>query len=163
MPTDLLVVVGPPTPVAPKSMRFPLAPLMKIWQVPSAALLALVEISCPVRVPPASGSLVPSATVMSALPLNDTPLVFLDVCKVLAVVALPLNAAVMVPAEKFPLASLTTMALAVLALVAVVAELDTFPDVDIVASIALDTLPVSRVVISVPFVFGRCVSWLLLC
>ena len=80
---------------------------------------------------------------------------FLAVCKVLAVVALPLSAAEMVPAEKFPLASLATMALAVLALVAVVAELDTFPDVDIVASIALDTLPVSAVVISVPLMSGK--------
>ena len=80
---------------------------------------------------------------------------FLAVCKVLAVLALPLNAAVMVPAEKFPLASLATMALAVLALVAVVAELDTFPDVDIVASIALDTLPVSADVISVPLMSGK--------
>ena len=57
-------------------------------------------------------------------------------------------------AEKLPVASLATAALAVLALVAVVAELETFPDVDIVASIALDTLPVSPVVMSVPFVFG---------
>ena len=85
--------------------------------------------------------MVASATVMSALPLKPTPLMFLDVCKGLAAVALPLSAAVTVPAEKVPLASLATMALAVLALVAVVAELDTFPDVDIVASVALDTLP----------------------
>ena len=56
---------------------------------------------------------------------------------------------------KGSLASLATVALAVLALVAVVAELATFPDVDIVESIVFDTLPVSPVVISVPFVFGR--------
>ena len=99
--------------------------------------------------------MVPSATVMSALPLKDTPVMLLAVCKVLAVVTLPLNAEEMVPAEKFPLASLATMALAVLALVAVVAELDTFPDVDIVASIALDTLPVSTVAISVPLMSGK--------
>ena len=80
---------------------------------------------------------------MSALPLKDTPLMVLAVCRVLAVVALPLSAAVTVPAKKLPLASLATMALAALALAAVVAELDTFPDVDIVASIALDTLPVA--------------------
>ena len=61
---------------------------------------------------------------------------FLDVCKVLAVVALPLSAAVIMPAEKLPLASLARMALAAFAFVAVVAELATFPDVDIVASIA---------------------------
>ena len=79
----------------------------------------------------------------------------LAVCKVLAVLALPFSAAVTVPAEKLPLASLATVALAVFASVALVAELATFPDVDIVASIALDTLPVSPVVISVPLVFGR--------
>ena len=43
--------------------------------------------------------------------------------------------AVMVPAEKFPLESRDTMALAVLALVAVVAELLTFPAVAMVASL----------------------------
>jgi hypothetical protein len=48
----------------------------------------------------------------------------------------PLNCvAVIVPAEKFPLASRATMALAVLALVAVVAELLTFSAVAIVASL----------------------------
>ena len=99
--------------------------------------------------------MVPSATVMSALPLKPTPLMFLDVCRVLAVVALPLKAAVMVPAEKLPLAALATMALAVSALVAVVAELATFPDVDIVASIALDTVPVSADVISTPLMSGK--------
>ena len=80
---------------------------------------------------------------------------FLDVCRVLAVVAVPLSAAEMVPAEKLPLASLATLALAVFALVAVVAELDTFPDVDIVASIALDTLPVSADVIRMPLMSGK--------
>ena len=80
---------------------------------------------------------------------------FLAVCKVLAVVALPLSAAVMVPAEKFPLASLATMALAVMALVAVVAEFDTFPDVDIVASIEFDTVPASADVISTPLMYGK--------
>ena len=155
VPADLVGVAGGAPPTAEKSMRFPLAPLRKIWAVPSAALLALVEISCPVRVPPASGSLVPSATVMSALPLNDTPLMFLDVCKVLAAVALPLSAAVTVPAEKLPLASLATMAQAALALGAFVAELATFPDVDVVATIALDTVPVSADVISTPLMSGK--------
>jgi hypothetical protein len=42
---------------------------------------------------------------------------------------------VIVPAEKFPLASRATMALVVLALVAVVAEFETFPAVEIVASL----------------------------
>ena len=71
----------------------------------------------------------------------------LAVCKVLAVVALPISAAVTVPAEKLPLESLATVALAVLALVAVVAELGTFPVSDIVASVALDKLPASPVVV----------------
>ena len=50
-----------------------------------------------------------------------------------AVLALPLKAAVIVPALKFPDASLATIALAVLALVAVVALLETLPAVAIVA------------------------------
>ena len=66
-----------------------------------------------------------------------------------------LSAAVTMFAEKLPLTSLATMALAVLALVAVVAELDTFPDVDIVASIALDTVPASADVISTPLMSGK--------
>ena len=82
-------------------------------------------------------------------------LIVLAIIGILAAVALPLSAALTVPAEKLPLAALATTAPAVLALVAVVAELDTFPDVDIVASIALDTLPVSAVVISVPLMSGK--------
>ena len=81
--------------------------------------------------------------VISALPLNDvavpvtSPLIaiVLAVCSVVAVVALPLRAALIVPAEKFPLASRATIALTVLALVAVVAELDTLPAVEIVANL----------------------------
>ena len=41
----------------------------------------------------------------------------------------------MAPAVKFPDASLATIALAVFALAAVVAELETFPEVEIVASL----------------------------
>jgi hypothetical protein len=136
-------------------MRFPVVPLRKIWAVPSAALLALVEISCPVRVPPAKGSLVPSAIVMSALPLKETPLMALEVWRAVAVLAFPVRAAVIVPAEKFPLASRATMALAVLALEAVVAALETFPEVDMVASMAFETVPVSADVIRVPETSGR--------
>ena len=57
-----------------------------------------------------------------------------------ALVALPDNVAVIVPALKFPDASLNTMVFAVFALVAVVAELDTFPAVLIVASLE-STIP----------------------
>jgi hypothetical protein len=67
-------------------------------------------------------------------PLNETPPIVLAVCNAVAVVALPLRAAVTVPALKLPDASLATIALAVLVFVAVVAELDTFPAVAIVAS-----------------------------
>jgi hypothetical protein len=67
-------------------------------------------------------------------PSKLTPPIFLAVCSVVAVVAFPLNAAVIVPAVKLPLASLATIALAVFAFVAVVAVLDTLPVVDIVAS-----------------------------
>ena len=62
---------------------------------------------------------------MSALPLNATPLMFRDVWKVVKVVAFPLSAPVMVPAENAPFASLATMALAVLTFVVVVAVLAT--------------------------------------
>ena len=51
-----------------------------------------------------------------------------------AVDALPDNAAVIVPAVKLPLASLATIALAVFKFVAVVAELETLPAVEIVDS-----------------------------
>jgi hypothetical protein len=59
---------------------------------------------------------------------------------VVAVVALPLKFAVIVPAEKLPDASRATMAFAVFALVAVVAELATLPVVEIVASF-VSTIP----------------------
>src|SRR5438045_5623797 len=54
---------------------------------------------------------------------------------VVAVVALPLKFAVIVPAEKLPDASRATIAFAVLVFVAVVAELATLPAVEIVASL----------------------------
>ena len=82
---------------------------------------------------------------------------------VVAVVAFPDKDAVIVPAEKFPDASRATMADAVFALVAVVAELDTFSAVAIVlslvsaiepANIVLVTVPESPVVIAVPVVAG---------
>ena len=47
------------------------------------------------------------------------------------------------------------MALAVLALEAVVAALETFPEVDMVASMAFETVPVSADVIRVPETSGR--------
>jgi hypothetical protein len=59
---------------------------------------------------------------MLADPLKDVPLIVRAVAKVVAVVALPLKAAVIVPAEKFPLASLATTFEAVLALVASTAQ-----------------------------------------
>ena len=80
-----------------------------------------------------------------------------------AVVALPLKAAVIVPAEKLPDASRATMADAVFAFVAVVAEFETLPAVEIVlslvsaidpANIVLVTVPVSPDVIAVPVVAG---------
>jgi hypothetical protein len=55
---------------------------------------------------------------MSALPLNDLPQIVLEVASALAVEALPDKAAVIVPALKFPEASLKTIVKAVFALVA---------------------------------------------
>ena len=66
---------------------------------------------------------VPLDGVPSAPPLTRFPL------------AVPVKAAVIVPAVKFPLASRATIALAVFADVAVVAELLTFDAVEIVASL----------------------------
>jgi len=68
-------------------------------------------------------------------PSNETPPIVLAVCNAVAVVALPERVAVIVPAVKLPDASRATIADAVFALVAVVAELDTFPVVEMVASL----------------------------
>ena len=73
--------------------------------------------------------------VMSADPLKLVPLIVRAVCSVAAVLALPVKAAVIVPALKLPLASRDTIAETVLSFVAVVALLDTLPDVLIVASL----------------------------
>jgi len=71
---------------------------------------------------------------MFALPLKLCPAMVRAVSKVVAVVAFPERAAVIVPALKFPLPSLATIAFAVFESVAVVAELETFPEVEIVSS-----------------------------
>jgi len=70
-------------------------------------------------------------------PVNDPVKLVLVVAvvAVVAVAALPFNAAVIIPAAKLPDASRDTIAFAVLLLVAVVAELATFPAVLIVASL----------------------------
>ena len=88
----------------------------------------VVPARAPVNVPPVKGSLVESATVILAEPLNDTPLIVRAVCRVVAVaalpvvelevVALPLSVAVIVPAEKLPEPSLATTLLAVFVVVA---------------------------------------------
>lgn len=115
------------------------------------------------------------AVVMSALPLKLVPLILRAVASVVAVVALPDSAAVIVPAVKLPEPSRATIALAVFALVAVVALLLTLPAVLMVASlvsaiaadalmsaltmvpsaiIVLVTVPLSPVVMTVPVVAG---------
>jgi hypothetical protein len=70
----------------------------------------------PVNVPAAAG------TVMLADPLNDTPLIVRGLARVVAVEALPLKVAVMIPAAKLPDPSRETIALAMFSSVAVVAE-----------------------------------------
>ena len=89
-------------PTEPNSSLFESVAFKKICPAPLALSLALVEISCPVNVPPVVGSFVPSATVMFALPLKDTPLMVLEVCKVVAVVALPERAPEKVAAVRVP-------------------------------------------------------------
>ena len=58
-----------------------------------------------------------------------------------APVTLPTKAAVIVPAVKLPEISRATIALAVFAAVAVVAEFNTLPAVEIVASLSLAIVP----------------------
>ena len=101
-------------------------------EVSAPTLVRLDETTVLFRVVPVN---VPAAavTVMFAVPSNVVPLIVRPVCNAVAVEALPDSAAVIVPAVKFPDASRATMALAVLALAAVVALLDTFPAVLIVA------------------------------
>ena len=89
-------------PTEPNSSLFESVAFKKICPPPLAVSLALVETSCPVNVPPAVGSFVPSATVMFALPLKTTPLMVLEVCKVVAVVALPERAPEKVAAVRVP-------------------------------------------------------------
>ena len=103
VPADLGARDGGPTPAGPKSSLLESEAFRKICPPPLAVLLARVDTSCPVRVPPASGSFVPSATVMSEDPLKATPLMFLEVWSVVAVVEFPARApekfaAVSVPA-----------------------------------------------------------------
>ena len=74
-------------------------------------------------------------TVALCVPVTSPDNDPLKLVAVVAVVALPLKFAVIVPAEKLPDASRATIALAVLALVAVVAEFATLPAVEIVANL----------------------------
>ncbi len=90
--------------------------------VAAATLLAV----CP---PTVLTTVAPCVPVTS--PLRDPE----KLVAVVAVVALPLKFAVIVPAEKLPEPSRATIALAVFALVAVVAELATLPAVLMVASL----------------------------
>ena len=124
----------------------------------------------PLKEPPVNGDAIVKAfgvlavIVISALPLKLTPFIFLAVCNVVAVVELPLNAPVIVPASKLPLASLATIDDAVFKFVALVDELATLPAVVMVfnllsaiepASIVLLTLPTSPLPIKSPLVVGK--------
>jgi len=75
--------------------------------------------------------------VILAEPLNDTPLIVLADCKVVAVVALPLKAAVIVPAEKFPDPSRATTLEAVL--------VDVASTANVLAADPLNAVPVMYV------------------
>ncbi len=67
-----------------------------------------------------------------------------------ALLAVPVKLAVIVPAEKSPELSLATIAEAVFALVAVVAEFDTLPEVEMVLSLESAILPASIVLVTLP-------------
>ena len=71
---------------------------------------------------------------IAAEPSKLTPDIALAVASLVAVEALPVSVAVIVPAEKWPEPSLATIVDPAFAFVAVVAELLTFPTVAIVAS-----------------------------
>ena len=74
--------------------------------------------------------------------------------------AVPVKLAVIVPAEKFPLASRATMALAVLAFVAVVAELATFPVVLICASFVSTMAALAEMsALTMPLMVAASTSW----
>jgi len=94
----------------------------------------VAPVSCPVSVPPASGNFVASATVIAAVPSKFTPLMARAVANAVAVEALPVSAAVTVPALKLPDASRATTLLAVLASVASTAN--------VMAALPLNGLPV---------------------
>jgi hypothetical protein len=75
---------------------------------------------------------------------------FLVAANLVAVEALPDNAAVIVPAVKLPEESRATMALAVFEEVAVVAEFATLPAVEIVDNLLSAIEPASIVLVTVP-------------
>jgi hypothetical protein len=66
------------------------------------------------------------------------------------VVELPAKLPVIILAEKFPEESLATIALAVLEELAVVAEFDTFPELEIVRSLESDIDPASIALVTTP-------------
>jgi hypothetical protein len=92
---------------------------------------------------PAKAFIAPCAVVVPEPPLAiaTVPVTLFAVVAVVAVVALPLKAAVMVPAVKLPEASRATIAFAVFALVAVVLELG----MEIVVFVTLVTCPCALV------------------
>ena len=63
-----------------------------------------------------------AVTVIFAEPLNETPLIVLAVCRTVAVEALPVRAAVIVPAAKLPDPSRATTLEAVFVVVASTAQ-----------------------------------------
>jgi hypothetical protein len=104
----------------------PIEPLVKVPTLVSEDETTVLFNVVPVNVPAAA------VTVILADPSKLVPLIVRAVARVVAVLAFPVSAAVIVPAVKLPLASRATIALTVFALVAVVAELLTLPAVLIV-------------------------------
>jgi hypothetical protein len=99
----------------------PVPVLLPVNSSDGAATVPAGNTKVPVRVPPVRGK------------SNDA-------CPVTLPVTLPVKFALMVPAEKLPEESRATIVFAVFKLVAVVAELATFPDVEIVANL-LSVIP----------------------
>lgn len=120
-------------------MNVPLFVDRTIWFVVLVRFILEAEIVPALKLPLASRrTMVENVfALVAALAKTVAASTFAAVCPptldvLVEVVALPLKLAVIVPAVKLPLASLATIASTVFALVAVVAELATFPAVDMV-------------------------------
>ena len=128
-PKFVLAAAGKVAPVPPfaNAIAVPL-------QTPEVMVPTLVKLDVTILFANVVPVKFPAETVIliSPVPSNGIPFIFFGTESLFALFAVPDNVPVIVPAVKFPLASLATIAFAVLVFVAVVAELATLPTVVIV-------------------------------